>query len=337
MAQTLGKRIMENRKRLSMTQDQLAEKLGVTPQAVSKWENDQSCPDISILPQLADIFGITIDALLGRAPTEKVHNAEVVTEEDDHSSGLHIRGNNISFILSNSKFTNILIALYVISVGILYLSSHLFQWSITLWQIIWTTAMIFFGISGFYPKFSFVRLVIGGFGVYHLLNRIFHFPVILDGGIVIAACIFAIGLTLFINAVRNPNKSFLHIDRGINNDEKTQQLNIDETTFDCRSSFGSCTQPIDISLLEYGNIECSFGEYTVDLSGVENVSENCTIDAKCACGELRILIPDYYCVKQSCSTALAEIAIKGQPSINPKGTIYINAKASMGEIIIEYI
>ena len=65
MEQTLGKRIMEHRKALGLTQDQLAEKLGVTAQAVSKWENDQSCPDITMLPKLADIFGITTDALLG--------------------------------------------------------------------------------------------------------------------------------------------------------------------------------------------------------------------------------------------------------------------------------
>jgi len=70
MDQTLGKRIMHHRKRLNLTQDQLAEKLGITPQAVSKWENDLSCPDITMLPKLAAIFGITTDQLLGSAPEE---------------------------------------------------------------------------------------------------------------------------------------------------------------------------------------------------------------------------------------------------------------------------
>ena len=58
---TLGKRIMQHRKRLGMTQEQLADRVGVSAQAVSKWENDLSCPDISLLPQLAEIFGITVD------------------------------------------------------------------------------------------------------------------------------------------------------------------------------------------------------------------------------------------------------------------------------------
>ena len=56
MAETLGKRIAEHRKRLGLTQDALAEKLGITAQAVSKWENDLSCPDITMLPKLAEIF-----------------------------------------------------------------------------------------------------------------------------------------------------------------------------------------------------------------------------------------------------------------------------------------
>ena len=74
MEVTLGKRIAANRKRLGLTQDQLAEKLGITAQAVSKWENDLSCPDISILPKLADIFGISVSKLLGIEQNINNHN-----------------------------------------------------------------------------------------------------------------------------------------------------------------------------------------------------------------------------------------------------------------------
>ena len=64
MEETLGKRIIANRKRIGLTQDKLAEQLGVTAQAVSKWENEQSCPDITTLPKLAEIFGMSVDELL---------------------------------------------------------------------------------------------------------------------------------------------------------------------------------------------------------------------------------------------------------------------------------
>ena len=61
---TIGRRITQLRKEQGMTQEELAQKLDVTSQAVSKWENDVSCPDISILPQLADILHTTTDYLL---------------------------------------------------------------------------------------------------------------------------------------------------------------------------------------------------------------------------------------------------------------------------------
>ncbi len=63
---TLGNKIAELRKEKGMTQEALANELGVSNQAVSKWEANQSCPDIQLLPQIADIFGITIDRLFGR-------------------------------------------------------------------------------------------------------------------------------------------------------------------------------------------------------------------------------------------------------------------------------
>ena len=61
---TLGSFIRFLRKQNQMTQAQLADRVGVTDKAVSKWERDVSYPDISIFPKLADIFGITVNDLL---------------------------------------------------------------------------------------------------------------------------------------------------------------------------------------------------------------------------------------------------------------------------------
>ena len=62
-----GQRIAALRKARGMTQEALANQLGITNQAVSKWESDQCCPDIMQLPALADIFEISLDALFGRS------------------------------------------------------------------------------------------------------------------------------------------------------------------------------------------------------------------------------------------------------------------------------
>lgn len=65
---TLGNKISELRKEKGMTQEALANQLGVSNQAVSKWEANQSCPDIQLLPQIADLFEISLDNLFGREP-----------------------------------------------------------------------------------------------------------------------------------------------------------------------------------------------------------------------------------------------------------------------------
>ena len=63
MTYELGKKIRLLRLGNNMTQEQLAEKLNVTPQSVSKWENDITAPDIQLFPELSVIFGVTIDEL----------------------------------------------------------------------------------------------------------------------------------------------------------------------------------------------------------------------------------------------------------------------------------
>lgn len=72
MHMTIGKNIAELRKNSGMTQEQLAETLGVTSQTISKWENEVTMPDIMLLPVIADCFGITVDELYsGRKLSEK--------------------------------------------------------------------------------------------------------------------------------------------------------------------------------------------------------------------------------------------------------------------------
>ncbi len=64
MAMTLGQKIAAQRRTKGLTQEALAEMLGVSAQAVSKWENDLTCPDITLLPKLAQLLDTSIDALL---------------------------------------------------------------------------------------------------------------------------------------------------------------------------------------------------------------------------------------------------------------------------------
>ena len=81
MKKTLGTIITELRKQHGMTQLELAEKMGVTDKAVSKWERDLSCPDINSIPNLAEILGVSVEELMqvkkeAEAPVSK--GAEVM-------------------------------------------------------------------------------------------------------------------------------------------------------------------------------------------------------------------------------------------------------------------
>ena len=66
MNNSFGKRFSDLRKEKGMTQEQIADRLGVSPQAVSKWENDISCPDITLLLSIAELLDTTVDQLLGK-------------------------------------------------------------------------------------------------------------------------------------------------------------------------------------------------------------------------------------------------------------------------------
>lgn len=65
---TLGARLQELRLRHGMSQDALADKLGVSRQAVSKWERDEATPDLDKIIKLSELYGISLDALLKEEP-----------------------------------------------------------------------------------------------------------------------------------------------------------------------------------------------------------------------------------------------------------------------------
>lgn len=103
MKNTFGQKIADLRKEKGMTQEALAERLGVSPQAVSKWETDASMPDVSLLPKLAEQLGCSIDALFDREAHPEVELVEPVQRKDpskmimrilvDSADGDHVKVN----------------------------------------------------------------------------------------------------------------------------------------------------------------------------------------------------------------------------------------------------
>ncbi len=125
---TLGERLSAARKNKGLTQDDFAKYLDVTPQAISKWENNLSCPDILFLPKISEILGIGIEELL--TGTEKKEEKTEIPTTNESKLKLKIKisppnkkptnitvpvalvkriakiGNGISGILGNSSLSS---------------------------------------------------------------------------------------------------------------------------------------------------------------------------------------------------------------------------------------
>lgn len=75
---SIGENIAVLRKNKGMTQEALASAIGVSSQAVSKWENGTNLPDVALLPILADIFEVNIDQMFGRGLSESCSSEQVL-------------------------------------------------------------------------------------------------------------------------------------------------------------------------------------------------------------------------------------------------------------------
>ena len=94
--ESFGQRLSRLRKEKGLTQEDIANRITISPQAVSKWENDVSSPDIDYLTSLADILGVSVDELLGRKEETKAskepqaeasETADEVVDDEDKKSG----------------------------------------------------------------------------------------------------------------------------------------------------------------------------------------------------------------------------------------------------------
>lgn len=124
---TIGSFIAALRKVNGLTQKELAEKLNVSDKAVSRWERDESLPDLMLIPVIADIFGITSDELL-RGERKKSEEAPTVTDEKKTKT-------MIEHLLKSKfhKFENLsIISLFLIVAGLaLFLILYLHGYPVT--------------------------------------------------------------------------------------------------------------------------------------------------------------------------------------------------------------
>lgn len=324
--ETLGKRIVAHRKELGLTQDALAEQLGVTAQAVSKWENDQSCPDIAMLPKLAEIFGITVDALLGveKAPGEALQET---MEAPVHTVTEGTPG----------RRTGIGIALWLVLTGGIMLAAALFPLPLyqpPFWQTLGLTGLAIFGLMGLYPRFSMFRLGCALFGGYYLYCSVCRPAVMLSEELLLPILLLFFGLSLLVDSIRGKKLPGGHW----NVKEMSENFfNCEGNTFACRTCFGDGHRLIQLSQLEGGTAEVTFGELSVDIHDCQTIAEDCCIRLKCSFGSLTLYAPRRWRLLCVNKTAFGTVQEYGSAAPEAEGTIRVESDVSFGEISIKYI
>jgi len=318
---TLGDRIKYHRKRMGLTQEQLAERMGVSAQAVSKWEHNQSCPDITVLPSLAALFGISVDELLGN----EVHQAEIVDDDRncETSNGWHWEWQSKSIIFP----------IYIMVIGGLLLFNHFMGYDVSWWTVVWTSGVAFIGLSGLCSGFSLfsTMLVLGG--AYFLLSAYEVFAWELSWSIVLPAALLLWGVSLLIDAFTVRKKKIPHV-----SGKKRRDYHCTNGQLYCDLSFGEHNIRATAPVLTGGTIDTSFGNFTVDLSGCERVSPDCTLSVDNSFGNLTLLVPKRFAAAIANDDNFASSAqFEGAPDMHPQGNIRILLDNSFGCFTVSYV
>lgn len=327
---TIGERIKHHRKRLGMTQEQLAERMGVTPQAVSKWETNQSCPDIAMLPQLAELFGISVDALLGRE--EPARCAEVVEESPE-------RGASSEWKRNGGKLGALWSALYILAVGCLILVNRIFRFDVSWWSVVWMVGLVVLGLSITCHKFSLFGVAVSLGGIYFLLDAYRLLPTSLSWEIIIPVGLILWGISLLIDVFFGKHRTKSKKSHIAPPTGKTpvRSCRCDDGRLSCEMSFGNHTCEAETSLLRGGIIEASFGDCKVDLTKVQAVAEECRLNVENNFGSLTLRVPSRFAVELTRDESFAATTIKGTPAAQPQGTILIDAEVNFGHLCILYV
>ena len=337
MEETLGKRIVRCRKNLGLTQDALAEQLGITAQAVSKWENDQSCPDITMLPRLAQVFGTSTDMLLG---VEPIQEAETPSEEAENQhapefSAEQEREGVWEIQYNSSRRTALGIAVWLLLAGLAGFQAA--GRGIGLWGILWSAGLLTYGLFGLYPKFSIFRLGCAVLGWFFLLDDFvaLHIP----SGLLLPAFLLLAGLYLLADSLKKPRKGSFHVHHSGKYMGGTAENGCDcsDSSFVCRTGFGSDQRFISLPRLDRGEMQVSFGSLVVDLSGCGEIAPGCTLEAGCSFGNLELLVPGKWRVEPVSRTAFAAVETEGQCCGSSKDIIKLYCSANFAAVTIRYI
>ena len=337
---TIGKRIQTLRKERGMTQKQLADAVGVTPQAVSKWETDESCPDITALPLLASTLGVSVDMLLSGADSASVPvYSGVVTDADEPAK----KDKPYIFEYNAGKIPSIIFGVFILFAGvllILFKTNPTWFGDVGFWDLLWPAAIIFVGLGGCSSRdFSFFSLGIVVVGVLFLLKNLG----LIEGSIwpiAIAIVLILIGVSTILHPLFKKRKKVPvggHAVYGDGHPGKARSDYSEDSGYvRYNGSFSEDHITANADVLTGGDLNASFGEFHVDLRSVREVTDGALLNANVSFGELTVHLPKHIRAELESSGAFSGKCIKGNPAPDAPYVLRIKASASFGEFSVEY-
>lgn len=341
MEQTIGTRIKTLRKSRSMTQIQLAELLGVSPQAVSKWESDISCPDITLLPKLAEIFQVTTDSLLGMpekaeivpAPPKQsgfhVNLGETPEEEEEAKARA---GFTFQFDLSKNDLPWFATAVLLFAVGLLLNRTLLAPLGEAgIWDLMWPSALFAVGLSCLWQRISLWSIGLTGFGGYSLLvnMHILQDWNVLSWKIVLPVLLVLWALSLFANHFRGDHPNHNH-------GQAASEYVSTDGNIQYDGAFGSETVTVVETVFRGGDIDTSFGNYTLDLTACQTVEPDSKLNIDVSFGSVTLLLPKNWKVQEHGDRTCASLTTHGEPAADADQLLIVENDLSFGTLDIRW-
>lgn len=333
---SMGKRIMMLRKRAGLTQEQLAEKLSVSPQAVSKWENDVSCPDITMLPLLAEVFDVSTDALLGRIPldendTEAEAEARAETWEEPKREPETVEFDSKQPERSKWYLDRgaIGFGLVLILVGVAYILNRTMDIEFEFWGVVWSAALFGFSLAAFLKSYAPIMLAPAGIGFYYLLSYLdVELPFAMSWSVIWPALLILFGLTVIKDAIWKKHRWTHWANHEGDYSEADGFIRMD-------MSFGEERRRPICEIFRGADVDVSFGSAALDLTGVHDFAPEACIKADVSFGSLEIRLPADVYVESRPDTSVGVVNIQGSYE-KARRRVRLESDVSFGSIEVRY-
>ncbi len=328
---TIGKRIQTLRKEKNLTQEQLAEQIGVSAQAVSKWENDYSCPDISILPKLAEVLGVSTDTLLGvetlpvPPQTPQAPDGERKGKDFWPVKGLRFSG----------KLSGILVGLFLLTLGVLLLLIKLHEewFPCGYWQLVWPVAIFFAGLNVCLRRRT--RVVGTGLvllGAYALLSnlRLITYPI--TWPIILAILLILFGAwAVFKQFFCRPVAACARC----GSSKHADQFGEEDGFVTMEGSFGVYSRAFSGGIFQGGDVSISFGEGTLDLRQAASCEPNTQLEVSVAFGKLVVFVPPTMRVVDNTNQSFSSVSNNTENNAGAQDVLTLSGSVSFGDLQIQ--